>query len=73
MFKQLNEEKGITVILVTHDPEVAKYARRVIHIRDGVIENGVPGAGPSARVSGSAGGQKRDTSQGGRTGDGGLR
>ena len=73
MFKQLNEEKGITVILVTHDPEVAKYARRVIHIRDGVIENGVPVGGPSARVSGSAVGQKGDTSQGGGMQKGGTR
>jgi macrolide transport system ATP-binding/permease protein len=38
MFRQLNAA-GITVILVTHDPKVAAYARRTIHIRDGQIEN----------------------------------
>jgi macrolide transport system ATP-binding/permease protein len=36
MFQQLNAE-GITVILVTHDPSVAAYAHRTIHITDGVI------------------------------------
>ncbi len=39
MFQQLNEE-GLTIILVTHDPDVSSHARRVIHIRDGMIENG---------------------------------
>ena len=38
-FRQLNEEEGVTVILVTHDPKVASAARRVIRISDGVIES----------------------------------
>ncbi|MCY2992921.1 MAG: ABC transporter permease [Planctomycetota bacterium] len=38
MFQQLNAE-GITVILVTHDPKVAAYAHRTIHMRDGRIED----------------------------------
>lgn len=37
MFQQLNQEDGITIILVTHDPVVAEHARRVIRICDGVI------------------------------------
>jgi ABC-type lipoprotein export system ATPase subunit len=40
LFQQLNEEEGITLILVTHDAEVAAHAKRVIHIRDGRIEAG---------------------------------
>lgn len=36
IFETLNA-RGITVITVTHDPEVAARARRVIHIRDGLI------------------------------------
>jgi ABC-type lipoprotein export system ATPase subunit len=40
MFRQLNEEQGITIIIVTHDPEVAATARRSIHMRDGLIELG---------------------------------
>jgi ABC-type lipoprotein export system ATPase subunit len=39
MFQQLNREEGITIVLVTHDPEVARHAERVIHIRDGVIRD----------------------------------
>jgi macrolide transport system ATP-binding/permease protein len=38
MFQQLNVE-GITVILVTHDANVAAYAHRIVHIRDGQIES----------------------------------
>jgi putative ABC transport system ATP-binding protein len=34
---RLNQEKGTTLIIVTHDPEIAEMTQRVIHIRDGVI------------------------------------
>jgi ABC-type lipoprotein export system ATPase subunit len=44
MFQRLNAEEGITIILVTHDAGVAHYARRVIHIKDGLIECGAYGA-----------------------------
>ncbi len=37
IFTRLNAEQGITVILVTHEADIAAYARRVIHVRDGVI------------------------------------
>lgn len=37
MFQDLNDE-GITVILVTHEPDVAMYAKRLIRIADGVVE-----------------------------------
>ena len=37
VFQKLNEQ-GITIIFVTHDPEIAEYSRRTIQIRDGLIE-----------------------------------
>jgi putative ABC transport system ATP-binding protein len=39
IFHQLNEERGITVVFVTHDPEIAEETQRVVHIRDGLIES----------------------------------
>jgi putative ABC transport system ATP-binding protein len=38
VFKQLNRERKITFVLVTHDPEVGALTDRTIHIRDGKIE-----------------------------------
>jgi putative ABC transport system ATP-binding protein len=38
IFTRLNADQGITVILVTHEYEVATFARRVIHVRDGLIK-----------------------------------
>ncbi len=37
IFQQLNRERGITVVLVTHDPEIAAQAERIVHLRDGLI------------------------------------
>ena len=39
MFSELNRE-GITVILVTHSTEIADFAKRSIHIQDGLVVNG---------------------------------
>ncbi|MBI5189690.1 MAG: ABC transporter ATP-binding protein [Nitrospirae bacterium] len=46
IFCRLNEDKGITVVLVTHELDIAGYARRRIHFRDGrVVEDDRSGGG----------------------------
>ncbi len=40
LLKSLNKEKKITLLVITHDPEVAKQADRVIAIRDGKLHRG---------------------------------
>jgi putative ABC transport system ATP-binding protein len=42
LFKELNEQQGITVILVTHDQDVARNARRTVVLRDGGIVADTP-------------------------------
>ncbi len=42
MLRQLNKELGQTIVMITHNPEAAAYAGRVVHMRDGVIVDGVP-------------------------------
>jgi putative ABC transport system ATP-binding protein len=37
IFRDMNREKKITIILVTHEPDIAAYANRVIHVKDGLI------------------------------------
>ncbi|ADC51414.1 MULTISPECIES: ABC transporter ATP-binding protein [Alkalihalophilus] len=47
LFKELNEE-GVTIIMITHDQEVADQADRVVYIRDGELLVSEKGAIPSA-------------------------
>jgi len=42
LFRQLNEQQGLTVILVTHDQEVARNARRIVVLRDGRVVADTP-------------------------------
>ncbi|MGW8224881.1 MAG: ABC transporter ATP-binding protein [Anaerolineales bacterium] len=36
---KMNQERGATLIIITHDPEIAEQTQRVIHIRDGVVSD----------------------------------
>jgi putative ABC transport system ATP-binding protein len=38
IFQRLNREKGITLIVVTHDAEIASYARRTLRFKDGRLQ-----------------------------------
>ncbi len=37
IFKSLNRDKGLTIVLVTHDPSIAEQAQRVIRVKDGTL------------------------------------
>ena len=52
IFQRLNVEQGITVILVTHEPDIAEHTRRVIHIQDGLIQRDEPVLEP--RIAGES-------------------
>jgi putative ABC transport system ATP-binding protein len=44
LLTDLNRNSGITVLMVTHEPDMAAYARNIVHFRDGLVEtveNGV--------------------------------
>jgi putative ABC transport system ATP-binding protein len=43
LLERLNRERGMAIILVTHEPDIAGRARRRIHIRDGLIERDTGG------------------------------
>ena len=72
VFQQLNEE-GVTIVLVTHDEQVAHRAKRIVRIRDGVVEGeathsaatsgardgATPGDGPERKKGRTAGGMVR--------------
>jgi putative ABC transport system ATP-binding protein len=42
IFQRLNRERGLTVIFVTHEPDIAFHTRRIIHLRDGLITSDEP-------------------------------
>jgi putative ABC transport system ATP-binding protein len=35
----LNQDQDITVVMVTHEPDMAAYAKRIVHFKDGLIDN----------------------------------
>jgi ABC-type lipoprotein export system ATPase subunit len=54
MFQELNEQGGITIIIVTHDANVAKHAQQIIRIHDGLIVEGTLGVSMEAALGPTA-------------------
>ncbi|RMG52139.1 MAG: macrolide ABC transporter ATP-binding protein, partial [Acidobacteria bacterium] len=42
VFQQLNAERGMTILLVTHEMDIAQYAKRIVIVRDGRIVRDEP-------------------------------
>jgi putative ABC transport system ATP-binding protein len=38
LLSRLNREQGLTIVMVTHEPDMAAYAKRIVHFKDGRIE-----------------------------------
>lgn len=44
LLQRLNEDDGLTILLVTHEPDISKFARRVVSVKDGWIASDEPNA-----------------------------
>ena len=51
LLQSLNHDHGITVLMVTHEPDMAAYARRLVHFVDGHIDSDVANAHPTMPVA----------------------
>ena len=40
LLRQLNQDLGQTIVMITHNPDAAAYGHRVLHMRDGQVVNG---------------------------------
>jgi len=52
IFQNLNDERGITVVLVTHEPDIATFAKRIVRFRDGrlILDEPVPNRRQYAQI-----------------------
>jgi putative ABC transport system ATP-binding protein len=44
---RLNVDHGITVLMVTHEADMAAFARRIVHFRDGLVDSDTPNPNPA--------------------------
>jgi putative ABC transport system ATP-binding protein len=52
IFQRLNRDRGITIIMITHEPDIASFAKRNIHFRDGKIVDDYKNSTPSIAAVG---------------------
>jgi putative ABC transport system ATP-binding protein len=55
IFQRLNREMGITIIMITHEPDIASFAKRNIHFRDGRIVDDDKNSAPTIAAVGGEG------------------
>ncbi len=60
LFRSLNEDLGLTIILVTHDREIARHARRILVLRDGLIVEDTTGFERAVRALEASATEDRD-------------
>jgi putative ABC transport system ATP-binding protein len=53
IFQRLNQERGMTVVVVTHDPDVAAHCQRIIRLRDGLVVDHEEHSAVSAQLVGA--------------------
>jgi putative ABC transport system ATP-binding protein len=46
IFQELNEEQGITIVFVTHEPDIAEHTQRIVRLMDGRVEADAPVLNP---------------------------
>ncbi len=56
ILQRLNRERGITVVLVTHDPDIARHTGRIVHLHDGLITDVETVAAPLIATGGGEAG-----------------
>jgi putative ABC transport system ATP-binding protein len=50
LLTDLNQSSGITVLMVTHEPDMAAFARTLVHFKDGLVERIETGATAEQRA-----------------------
>ncbi len=48
LLTQLRKDLGMTVVMITHEPDMARFARTIVHFKDGLVERTEAGEGQSA-------------------------
>src|SRR6185295_2329028 len=56
IFQRLNEERGLTIVLITHEPQVAEYASRIVRFKDGRVISDQTNASPRVGIERRAAG-----------------